>query len=144
MFDGSRQERWPQEKGELMIFTSNFKIAGRLPQAVAISRGIPRGWQGRRCKALAPPRDLIKIMEPERFIALYRAQVLDKLDPMQVIQDLGGDNFIMLCFEPPGEFCHRRVVAAWMRKHTGVLVEEFNQKRRGHVEWLRELQGAEA
>jgi hypothetical protein len=144
MFDGSRQERWPQEKGELMIFTSNFKIAGRLPQAVAISLGVPRGWQGRRYKALAPARDLIKIMEPERFIPLYRAQVLDKLDPMQVIQDLGGDNFIMLCFEPPGEFCHRRVVAAWMRKHTGVLVEEFNPKRRGHVEWLRELQGAEA
>ena len=128
----------------MMIFTSNFKIAGRLPQAVAISRGIPRGWQGRRCKALAPPRDLIKIMEPERFIALYRAQVLDKLDPMKVIRDLGGDNFIMLCWEAPGEFCHRRVVAAWLRKCTGVLVEEFNQKLRGHVEWLREMQGAEA
>ena len=128
----------------MMIFTSNFEIAGRLAQAVAISRGIPRGWQGRRCKALAPPRDLIKIMEPERFIPLYRAQVLDLLEPMKMIRDLGGDNFIMLCFEPPGEFCHRRVVAAWMRKHTGVLVEEFNPKRRGHVEWLRELQGAEA
>ena len=56
MFDGSRERR-PQEKGELMIFTSNFKIAGRLPQAVAISLGVPRGWQGRRYKALAPPRD---------------------------------------------------------------------------------------
>jgi hypothetical protein len=31
-----------------------------------------------------------------------------------------------------------------MRKHTGVLVEEFNPKLRGHVEWLREMQGAEA
>ena len=127
-----------------MIFTSNFKIAGHLPQAVAISLGVPRGWRGRRYTKLAPPRDLIKIMEPERFIPLYRAQVLDKLDPLRVITDLGGDNFIMLCFEPPGEFCHRRVVAAWMRKHTGVLVEEFNPKLRGHVEWLREMQGAEA
>jgi hypothetical protein len=144
MFDGSRQERRPQEKGELMIFTSNFEIAGRLPQAVAISRGIPRGWQGRRCKALAPPRDLIKIMEPERFIALYRAQVLDKLDPLQVITDLGGDNFVMVCWEAPGEFCHRRVVAAWMRKLTGVLVDEFIPTKRGHAEWLREMQGAEA
>ena len=124
-----------------MIFTSNFKIAGRLPQAVAISRGIPRGWQGRRCKALAPPRDLIKIMEPERFIPLYRAQVLDKLDPMKVIRDLGGDNFIFLCWEPPGEFCHRRVVAAWMRKQTGVLIEELNTKLRRHQEWLREMRG---
>ena len=29
-----------------MIFTSNFKIAGHLPQAVAISLGVPRGWRG--------------------------------------------------------------------------------------------------
>ena len=123
-----------------MIFTSHFKIAGHLPQAVAISRGIPRGWQGRRCKALAPPQDLIKIMEPEKFIRLYRAQVLDKLDPMQVIREMGGDNFIMLCFEPPGEFCHRRMVAAWLRKHTGVLVEEFIPTMRRHAEWLRGLQ----
>jgi uncharacterized protein (DUF488 family) len=127
-----------------VIFSSNFKTAGHLPQAVAISLGVPRGWQGRRYKALAPPRDLIKIMEPERFIPLYRAQVLDKLDPMQVIRNLGGDNFIMCCWELPGEFCHRRVVAAWLRKRTGVLVEEFNPKRRGHVEWLREMQGAGA
>jgi hypothetical protein len=139
MFDGSRQERRPQEKGELMIFTSNFKIAGRLPQAVAISRGIPRGWQGRRCKALVPSRDLIKIMEPERFIAFYRAQVLDKLDPMKMIRDLGGDDFILLCWEPPGEFCHRRVVAAWLRKHTGVLIEEFIPSHKRHAAWLRGL-----
>jgi len=123
-----------------VIFISSFKIAGHLPQAVAISRGIPRGWQGRRCKALAPPRDLIKIMEPERFIPLYRAQVLDRLDPMQVIREMGGDNFIMLCFEPPGEFCHRRVVAAWLRKHIGVLVEEFMPGVKRHAEWLRGLQ----
>jgi len=140
MFDSSRQEGGAQEKGGRMIFTSNFKIAGFLPQAVAISRGIPRGWQGRRCKALAPPRDLIKIMEPERFIPLYRAQVLDRLDPMQVIREMGGDNFIMLCFEPPGEFCHRRVVAAWLRKHIGVLVEEFMPGVKRHAEWLRRLQ----
>jgi hypothetical protein len=140
MFDGSRQERGPQEKGELMIFTSNFKIAGGLPQTVAISLGVPRGWRGRRYKALAPLRDLIKIMEPEKFIRLYRAQVLDSLDPMQVIREMGGDNFVMVCWEPPGDFCHRRVVAAWLRKHTGVLVEEFIPTMRRHAEWLRGLQ----
>jgi uncharacterized protein (DUF488 family) len=83
-------------------------------------------------------------MDPAIFTRLYRTEILDKLDPHKIIKDLGGDNFILLCWEAPGEFCHRRVVAAWLRKRTGVLVEEFNPKRRGHVEWLRELQGAEA
>ena len=125
-----------------MILTSNFKIAGHLPQSVAISLGVPRGWRGERCTVLAPPRPLIKIMDPGTFIPLYKAQVLDKLDPHQIIKDLGGDNFIMCCWEDPGVFCHRRVVAAWMRKHTGVLVEELDLKLRRHADWLREMQGA--
>ena len=125
-----------------MILTSNFKIAGHLPQAVAISLGVPRGWRGARCTVLAPPRPLIKIMDPETFIPLYKAQVLDKLDSHKIIKDLGGDNFILLCWEDPGVFCHRRVVAAWMQKHTGVLVEELNLKLRRHADWLREMQGA--
>ena len=124
-----------------MILTSNFKIAGHLPQAVAISLGVPRGWRGARCIVLAPPRPIIKIMDPETFMPLYKAQVLDKLDPHKIIKDLGGDNFIMCCWEDPGVFCHRRVVAAWMQKHTGVLVEELDLKLRRHADWLREMQG---
>ena len=37
-------------------FTSNFKTAGHLSQAVAISLGVPRGWTGRRYTRLAPNR----------------------------------------------------------------------------------------
>jgi hypothetical protein len=122
-----------------MILTSNFKIAGHLPQALAISLGVPRGWRGRRYTGLAPSRKLIKIMDPETFTRLYKVEVLDKLDPMKVIVDLGGDNFAMLCWEAPEEFCHCRVVAAWMRKHTGILVEELDLKLRRHAGWLRNL-----
>ncbi len=122
-----------------MIFTSNFKIAGHLPQAVAISMGVPRGWRGARCPVLAPPRPLIKIMDEATFIPLYRAQVLDTLDPHKIIRDLGGDNFIMLCWEAPGVFCHRRVVAVWLEKATGIKIEEFNPNLKAHQEWLRSL-----
>ena len=127
-----------------MILTSNFKIAGHLPQAVAISLGVPRGWTGRRYTRLAPNCRLVKIMDPTIFTRLYRTEILDKLDPHKIIKDLGGDNFILICWEAPGEFCHRRVVAAWLRKHTGVLVEELRPNFRGHAEWLREMQGAGA
>ncbi|MBM4289954.1 MAG: hypothetical protein FJ135_17740, partial [Deltaproteobacteria bacterium] len=73
-----------------MIFTSNFKIAGHLPQTVAISRGLPRGWRGRVYRPLAPSWALVKITDPQQFIRLYRTQVLDKLNAGQVLQDLGG------------------------------------------------------
>ncbi len=122
-----------------MIFTSNFKIAGHLPQAVAISRGVPRGWQGRVYKALAPSWNLVKIADQTQFIQLYKAQVLDKLDARQVLRELGGDDFILLCWEPPGEFCHRLVVAAWLKKELGLKVPELNPKLKRHAEWLRRI-----
>jgi len=123
-----------------MIFTSNFKIAGHLSQAVAISQGIPRSWQGKRYKPLAPPWNLVKLTDNTQFIKLYKAQVLDRLDAAQVLSDLGGDNFVLLCWEAPGEFCHRRVVAAWLQKELGLVLEEFNPKLKRHVAWLREMQ----
>ena len=126
-----------------MIFTSNFKIGGHLSQAIAISRGIPRGWQGRTYKPLAPAWPLVKLTNYEQFIKLYRAQVLDRLDAMQVLQDLGGDNFLLLCWEAPGEFCHRLLVGAWLQKEVGVQVEEFSAKLRRHQDWLREMEGVQ-
>ena len=109
-----------------MILTSNFKIAGHLPQAVAISLGVPRGWRGPRCTVLAPPRPLIKIMDPDTFIPLYKAQVLDRLDPHKVITGPGRRQFHHALLGGPREFCHRRVVAAWMRKHTGMLMRSLS------------------
>ena len=123
-----------------MILTSNFQTAGHLPQAVAISRGLPRGWQGRVYRPLAPSWSLVKVTDQTQFIRLYRGQVLDQLEARQVLRDLGGDDFIMLCFEPPGEFCHRLVVAAWFQKELGLKAEEFNPKLRRHQAWLRTMQ----
>jgi len=123
-----------------MIFTSNFKIAGHLPQAVAISRGLPRGWRGRVYRPLAPSWALVKISDSQQFIRLYRTQVLDRLDAGQVLRDLGGDDVVLLCWEPPGEFCHRQVVAAWLKAQLGVVVEELNPRLRRHRDWLKEME----
>jgi hypothetical protein len=126
-----------------MIFTSNFKIAGNLPQAVAISRGLPKGWQGRTYKPLAPPWNLVKLADNEQFIKLYRTQVLDRLNAGQVLQELGMDDFLLLCWEAPGEFCHRLLVGAWLQKVAGIRVEEFNPKLKRHAAWLREIREKE-
>ena len=33
----------------------------------------------------------------------------------------------MLCWEPPGKFCHRRLVAKWLEEHLGVDVPELRE-----------------
>jgi uncharacterized protein (DUF488 family) len=74
------------------------------------------------------------------FTRLYKTQVLDKLDARQVLQDLGDDDVVLLCWEPPGGFCHRRVVAAWLKKELGLEVPELDLKLRGHQEWRRKME----
>ena len=46
-----------------------------------------------------------------------------KLTPQKVVEDL-KDGSIMLCYEGPGKFCHRHLVAEWIQSNTGVIVEE--------------------
>ena len=103
--------------------TSNFARNSKDPNAVAISQGVPRWYKGRRYMPLAPSRELIKIEDEQLFRPLYDKQVLSKLDPQQVYADLGPDA-IMLCWESPGKFCHRRVVAEWLEKALDIKIDE--------------------
>jgi hypothetical protein len=61
--------------------------------------------------------------------AAYREEyqkILDKLDPQEVFEYL-GENAILLCWEPPGKFCHRRLVAEWFERELGVEVPELER-----------------
>ena len=58
----------------------------------------------------------------ESYVESYYDQVLKPLDPQQVYNDIG--KFTLLCWEPPGEFCHRRIVAEWIMFHLGIEVIE--------------------
>ena len=109
------------------------KAASSNPNAVSIARWPPRWWNGkRRYIALAPSISLLNRSRAglpwADYVAEYRREyrrdVLDKLDPAQVLSDLGEDA-IMLCWEKPGEDCHRRLVAEWLENQTGIIVPEL-------------------
>lgn len=113
-----------------MWFTSNYKTAGRHPHAVATSQGIPKWFRGRQYDPLKPEWYMIRIARnggqagEARYIELYNEKILAPLDPFKVIEDL-GDDAILLCYEEPGEFCHRRLVADWLKTTTGLWVPEW-------------------
>ena len=60
----------------------------------------------------------------EWYIQKYNETVLSKLNPEKVIEEL-GDNAVMLCYEKPGDFCHRHLIADWITEKTGVKVDEI-------------------
>lgn len=111
--------------------TSYFgnKSATSDPQAISIARWPPHWWgPRRRYIALAPSAGLLKrsragLSWPE-YVMEYKADVLDKLDPAKVYADLGPDA-ILLCWESPGEDCHRRLVAKWLEKSLNIKCREL-------------------
>ena len=107
--------------------TSNFARSSKDPNAVSISQGVPRWYKGRQYMPLAPSWDLVTLIkttgDETLYRQLYHEQVLSRLDPRQVYDDL-GPNAIMLCWESPGKFCHRRLAAEWMEEAIGIEIEE--------------------
>ena len=111
--------------------TSNFARSGSHPKAVAISRSQTRGWTGRVYELLAPSWRLVQeaksgAIDEDEYIQRYREEVLLKLDPARVYADLGEDA-ILICWERPGAFCHRRLVAEWFEEKLEVSVQEVGE-----------------
>jgi len=114
------------------MFTSYFanlkKIAAEHTdlEPVAISVGIPKWFKGRRELRLAPTWAMLK-MSSEDYDRHF-ATILAGLDPAQLAHDL-GDRAVLLCWERPGEPCHRRDVAEWLEQALAIVVPELGIDR---------------
>lgn len=122
-----------------MIYTSNFARHGKHPDAVSISIKPIWWFKGRQYLPLAPTWDIVTgvksgAIDEKQYTERY-LEILNKLDPQQVVDDI-GDGSIMLCYESPKDFCHRHIVAEWLNNHLGLGIEEIYFKE------LREKQEA--
>ena len=41
-----------------------------------------------------------------------------------------GKDVALCCYEKPGDFCHRHLVAKWMNEKLGVQIEEFGVSKK--------------
>lgn len=110
------------------IKTSCFSIYKNKPEGVAISRGVPKWFKGDKLMELCPSWALIKNtkLSEQEWVEEYHKEVLCNLDPHGIAEKVEGK--VLLCWEKPGEFCHRRVVAEWIEKETGIVVPEYEEK----------------
>jgi hypothetical protein len=107
--------------------TSYFAISGKHENAVAVC-GRPWFYTGRVYEKLAPKSWFLKKYKKDGdedfYTKQYYAEVLDKLDPKEVYEELGEDA-ILVCWEGRDKFCHRHIIADWLSKHLGVIIEEL-------------------
>jgi len=97
--------------------------------AVSISLSKPKWYTTcREYKKLAPSWNLLNKYKQDKdevyYIKQYQKEILDKLDPKQVYEELGEDA-VLLCWEKSGEFCHRFIVAEWLQDKLGIEIKEF-------------------
>ena len=99
---------------------------------VGISGWSPDGYHGKTYKKLAPKYAWWKEwhdnnLSEQWYTDKYTETVLQTLNPNIVVRDLQqmGENVVLLCFETPGKFCHRHLVAAWLNANTSINVREY-------------------
>ena len=126
-----------------MIYTSYFAKLKSLPEniiPISICGKAPDWYKGLQYKKLAPKYDFFmewkKNRDNDYYIKCFNEQVLDKLDIREVCSDLWhlSDNtcltapdICLICYENPGDFCHRHLVADWLNKN-GIPCKEWSEE----------------
>lgn len=116
-----------------MIYTSYFANLKKMPKdiiPIAICGKSPKGWKGLEYKKLAPKYWFFQVWKAihwnEFYIYCYEKEVLDTLDPHEVVVELfrlaklknpDVKDIVLVCFEKSGDFCHRHLDANWLNDY---------------------------
>lgn len=80
-------------------------------------------------KRFAPLPYMLKLETEEEYIKEYQEKILDKLNYKEVIDFLKNisedKDIVVLCFEKPGQFCHRHLFGKWITSFGEYQVKEF-------------------
>ena len=135
-----------------MIYTTYFAKLRHLPSnifPISICAKAPDWYKGEQYKKLSPPYELLmswkKNHDEDYYVSQFKSDVLDKLTPSLVLTDLelklppdirdSLDDYVIMnknyhialvCYEKPEDFCHRHLVADWLRSYgdkIGICIE---------------------
>lgn len=119
-----------------MIYTSYFSKISKFPKGcrfVSICGKAPTWYRGAQYKKLAPKfwffQKYKEDNDSDYYTEQYYKEVLDPLNPDMVVRFLcrlvyfdaknnistdEDTHIVLLCYEKPGDFCHRHLVAEWL------------------------------
>jgi hypothetical protein len=124
-----------------MICTSYFAFIPKLPAdmlKISISLFTPKWVQvDGHFSCLNPTEQLLReaksgSIPAEEVMGKYCREILGKLSPIKVYEEViemlyksSKNDLALLCYEKPGEVCHRRFVAQWLEAGNSVSVPEY-------------------
>lgn len=128
-----------------MIYTTYFANLKNLPKdiiPVSICGKAPEWYNGIQYKKLAPKYSFFsewkKNKDNEYYIRHFKEEVLDQLNAVKVLWEIHDllpvnppvKHIALVCYEKPEDFCHRHLVAEWL-KQNGFQCEEFRVSQKG-------------
>lgn len=128
------------------IYTSYFANIKNLEKdgivPVAICAMVPSWFDGVNLGSVAPSKDILfehkksahtkeddKIYKERYFneiLVAYRFHpeyIIDFIE--RVSENNNGKDIALVCYEKPGDFCHRHLLAEWLEERTGVEIKEW-------------------
>jgi hypothetical protein len=114
------------------VDTSYFANLKRITNPLSICGKAPDWYGGPQFKLLAPRWHFFDAykkgeIKEDGYTYMFKKEVLGPLDPKfvhKLIIDQYGDDVSLLCYEVPGVFCHRRLVAEWFEENLSIKVPE--------------------
>lgn len=136
-----------------MIYTSYFAKLRKLPEnftPISICAKPPAGYTGLEYKKLAPKYGFLmqwkKNHDNEAYLQCFDEQILAGKDPLCIVDELYSllddetkmwlemydcppwenpdYHIVLICYEKPGNFCHRVHVGEWLSEN-GIHVTEW-------------------
>lgn len=120
-----------------MIRTSYFagikKFDLDISDCISISRNPPRGYKGKCLDVLAPSVELLCGMKngyigESAFNHKYLSEIEFAIDGNFDKLKRLIDGKVLLCYEKPEDFCHRHILAEWLREKLSMEVCEVSEK----------------
>jgi uncharacterized protein YeaO (DUF488 family) len=119
----------------MKIYTTYFAKLKKLPDDIAIvpiSNSVPgsdrqgtshSNLENMKYKRLVPPWYVVKTYkdngDKDQYTESYQKLILSQLDPHKVVEDfkrmVGYRDVALVCYEKSSDFCHRHIVAQWLR-----------------------------
>ena len=119
----------------MKIYTSYFANSRAFSKegimAISVARYSPRWYQGPQLLAVAPTSFMLSgACSHEEYLRKYD-EILSRLNPKHVVDAIvtmsRGRDVALCCYEKPGDFCHRHLLAEWLNKN-GFEVKEWEPK----------------
>ncbi len=121
----------------MKIYTSYYgnlrKLNANNIVPIGISLYTPRYVKVSSIRYVAPHKAMLfGGLTKEEYTKLYYKDILSKVDPKRFLEDVKmlsqGKDVALLCYEKIGDFCHRHLLADWLKKELNIELEEFGAK----------------